>query len=125
MQANDAARLVEALAKLIAALAWPTAVIVALVLLRPSVRDFLATLSELRLKGGGFEASAQRRLNVDVIRQKLHDYWKPGGKVDRANAARITWCMRDLGIGGSIPWLINAGTDDDRARVLSCLSLQA
>lgn len=124
MQPDDPARLIEALARLVAALAWPTAVIVALILLRPSVREFLVTLSEVRLKGGGFEASAHRHLNVDVSRQKLHEFWRPDGKVNRTNAARIAVCMRELGIGGSVPWLINAGTAEDRARVISCLSLQ-
>jgi hypothetical protein len=81
-------------------------------------------LSEVRLKGAGFEASAQRRLNLDATSQKLHDFWKPAGKVDRANVARVTACMRQLGIGGGVAWLINAGTAEDRSRVVSCLSLQ-
>lgn len=124
MQPDDLTRLIEAIAKLISALAWPVVLIIALLLLRTSVRDFLATLSEVRLKGAGFEASAQRRLNLDATSQKLHDFWKPEGKVDRANVARITACMRQLGIGGSVAWLINAGTADDRSRVVSCLSLR-
>ncbi|HVC59258.1 MAG TPA: hypothetical protein VND19_02695 [Acetobacteraceae bacterium] len=124
MQPDDVTRLIEAIAKLISALAWPAVLIFALLLLRPSVREFLATLSEVRLKGAGFEASAQRRLNLDATRQRLHDFWKPDGKVNRANVTRITTRMRQLGIGGSVAWLINAGTADDRSRVVSCLSLQ-
>ncbi len=123
-QPDDIARLIEAIAKLIGALAWPAVLTFALLLLRPSIRDFFATLSEVRLKGAGFEASAQRRLNLDATSQKLHGFWKPDGKVNRANLARITTCMRQSGIGGSVAWLINAGTADDRSRVVSCLSLQ-
>jgi hypothetical protein len=124
MQPDDVTRLIEAIAKLVSALAWPAVLAFALLLLRPSVREFLATLSEVRLKGAGFEASAQRRLNLDATSQKLYDFWKPDGKVNRANVSRITTCMRQLGIGGSVAWLINAGTTDDRSRVVSCLSLQ-
>lgn len=120
---GDAARFVEAIADLLGALAWPGALIIALILLRPSVRDFLRTLSEVRLKGAGFEASVHRRLNADATSQKLHDFWKPGGKVNQDNAARITDCMRQVGIGGTIGLLINAGTAEDRARVAACLSL--
>jgi len=120
MQPDDLTKLIEAVAKLISALAWPAVLIFALLLLRRSVRDFLATLSEVRLKGAGFEASAQRRLNLDATSQKPHDFWKPDGKVNRANVVRVTTCMRQLGIGGSVAWLINAGTADDRSRVVSC-----
>jgi hypothetical protein len=125
MQLDDAAKLVEAIAKLIGAVAWPTAVTFAVLLLRPAIERFLSTLSEVRLKGSGFEASAIRRLDVDATSQKLYDFWKPGGKVDRANAARIAACMNQLGIRGSVAQLINGGTTEDRARVISCLALDS
>jgi hypothetical protein len=94
MEFDGTARLIQATASLVGALAWPAVLVFALILLGPSVREFLSTLSEVRLKGGGFEATAARRLNVDAASQKLHDFWKPGGRIDRSNAARITAFMR-------------------------------
>jgi hypothetical protein len=82
------------IAKLIGSLAWPLVGICALIVLGRSPAKFLSTLSELRLRGGGFEAAATRRLDLDATSQKLHDFRKPGGKIDRANAARIADAMR-------------------------------
>jgi hypothetical protein len=84
----------------------------------------VSTLGEVRLTGGGFEASARRDINFHSSSRKLYGFWKPGGKVDRANAARIAACMKQLGIAGSVTTLINAGTESDRNRVLASLSLQ-
>jgi hypothetical protein len=125
MQVEETAKLIEAVAKLIGVLAWPMVAGIGLVLFGPSLGRFLSTLSEFRVTGGGFEASAVRRLDFDATSQKLHDFWKPGGKVNRSNAARIAACMNQLGIGGTIAWLINSGTTEDRARVISCLSLKS
>jgi hypothetical protein len=120
---NDVAMLIDSIAKLIGALAWPVVLIVALIILRPSLRDFLLALGEVRLKGAGFEATARRRLNFDATSQKPHDFWKPAGKIDHANAASISACVKQPGIAGSVAWLINAGTEQDRVRVTSSLSL--
>src|SRR5712691_661545 len=122
MQLEDAAKLIEAVAKLVGALAWPAVVVFALSLLGPAIGRFLATLSEVRLKGRGFEASAIRRLDFDATSQKLYDFWKPGGKIDRANARRISACMKEWGMSGSVSWLMNAGTAEDRARVAAVLA---
>lgn len=119
----DSPSLIEAIAKLIGSVAWPCVVLYALIALREPLAKFLSDLSELRLKGGGFEASATRRLDLDATSQKLHDFWKPGGKIDRSNATRIAAAMRELGIVGSVAWLINAAPPEDRARVAAHLSL--
>jgi len=95
----------------------------ALTVVRPALRDFLATLSEVRLKAAGFEASALRQLVIDANGKKLHDFWKPGGRISRPNAARIAAAMKQLGITGSVAKLISFGTAEDRARVVSSLSL--
>src|SRR6266496_1848246 len=123
MPAENTTALIEAIAKLIAGVAWPLVALYALIILGPSFAKFLSTLNELRLKGGGFEASATRRLDLDATSQKLHDFWKPGGKIDRSNALRIAAAMRELGIVGSVAWLINAAAPEDRARVATHLSL--
>jgi hypothetical protein len=86
----------------------------------PALRDFVS----LRVEGPGFKATVQRQLNFDSASRKLYDFWKSGGKVDPAKAARITACMRELGIGGSVTSLVNAGTETDRNRVLAGLGLQ-
>jgi hypothetical protein len=116
--------LIDAVARLIGALSWPVVFLVALTVLRAALRDFLSTLAEVRLRGAGFEAFARRRLNFDATSQKLYDIWRPGGTIDRTNAAHISACMKQLSISGSIAWLINAATEQDRARVASALSLR-
>jgi hypothetical protein len=123
MGVADTVALADATTRLISALAWPTVVVFALAILRPALHDFLSALGEVRLKGVGFEASARRRLNFDAIGQRLHDFWKPGGKIDRSNAYAISSCMKQLGVAGSVASLIYAGTEQDRARVASRLSL--
>jgi hypothetical protein len=115
--------LIEAIAKLLGNVAWPLVALYALIMLGPSLAKFLSTLSELRLKAGGFEALATRRLDLDATSQKLHDFWKPGGKIDRSNAMQIAAAMRELGIVGSVAWLINAAAPENRARVAARLSL--
>ena len=75
-----AASLIEAVAKLVASIAWPLVALYALIVLRAPLTKFFSDLSELRLKGGGFEASATRRLDLDATSQRLHDFWKAGGQ---------------------------------------------
>lgn len=123
MDSEGVARLIEAIAKLLGAIAWPLVAVATLIVLGPSLGKFLFNLSEVRLKGRGFEASAIRRLDLDETSQKLHDFWKPGGRTDRANVARIAAAMRELGLVGSVAWLINAGAPEDRARVAAFLSI--
>lgn len=52
--------LVEALAKLAGALAWPALLLLLVLRAGPELREFFRNLSEFSLKGGGFEASAKR-----------------------------------------------------------------
>ena len=120
---HDTAVLLDAVAHLIGSIAWPLVVAFIVLLFRAPLARFLSNLSELRLKGRGFEASAVRRLDFDANSQKLYDYWKPGGSIDRTNATRIAACMQQLNIVGSIAWLINAAPADARTRVLTCLQL--
>ena len=123
MQIEDSIKAVDAVTRLLGVLAWPAVMLFALAASRPAIRDFLVSLSEVRVKGAGFEASAMRRLNFDATSQKLYEYWKPDGRVNRANAAKITACMKQSNVAGSVASLINAGTADDRAKIASCLSL--
>lgn len=103
MTLESAASLIEAIAKLLASIAWPLVAVFALTVLGPPAGRFLASLSEFRLKGGGgFEAAAMRRLDIDATSQRLQDFWKPGGKIDRRNAALIATAMQELGIAGSV-----------------------
>jgi hypothetical protein len=117
MQVEEATKLIEAIAKLVGAIAWPVVVALGLFLFR------LSTLSEVRIKGKGFEGSLVRRWDVDATSQKLRDFWRPNGKVDKSHAAQIAACMNELGISGSVASFINAGRPEDRARVASRLSI--
>ncbi len=55
-----AAKIIEALAHLVGAVAWPIAVAVIAYLFGPAVRSFLADFSEGSVKGFGVEASAKK-----------------------------------------------------------------
>lgn len=61
MTVDDAVKLMDAGAKLCGAVIWPVLVLAILVRFSRELRDFAANLSELTLKGGGFEASAKRQ----------------------------------------------------------------
>jgi CheY-like chemotaxis protein len=61
MTIDDAVKLLDGLTKLLAVLVWPAILAFVLVRFRASLTDFMTSLSEFSLKGGGFEASAKRR----------------------------------------------------------------
>jgi hypothetical protein len=62
--------------------------------------------------------------NYTDLSKTIGSFWMPDGKtVDAANNTKITKCMSDNKIVGSVPFLMNAGTDADRATVIKCLGL--
>lgn len=61
MTIDDAVKLLDGVTKLLAVLVWPAILAFVLVRFRASLGDFMTSLSEFSLKGGGFEASAKRR----------------------------------------------------------------
>jgi CheY-like chemotaxis protein len=61
MNIDETIKLIDAVAKLLAALAWPAVVVFILVWFGSSLREFIAGLGEFSLKGAGFEASAKRK----------------------------------------------------------------
>lgn len=61
MTIDDAVKLLDGLTKLLAVFVWPAILAFVLVRFRASLADFMTSLSEFSLKGGGFEASAKRR----------------------------------------------------------------
>jgi CheY-like chemotaxis protein len=61
MNIDESVKLIDAVAKLVAALAWPAVVVFILVRFGSSLREFIAGLGEFSLKGAGFEASAKRK----------------------------------------------------------------
>jgi hypothetical protein len=58
---DAAIKFVEALAKLLAVLAWPAVAVFVLVRFGSSLRGFMDGVAEFSLKGGGFEASAKTK----------------------------------------------------------------
>lgn len=57
------------------------------------------------------------------LSKKLEKIWMPDGKTpNTTNAKKIQGCMASHHIIGSIPLLINAGTDEDKAAVLKCVN---
>lgn len=63
MDVDNAAKLVEATAKLIGVVVWPVAIGYILFRFGSNIGDFIYNLGEVTLKGGGFEASLKRRQN--------------------------------------------------------------
>ena len=97
MQVDETTRLIEAIAKLVGAIAWPVVVGLGIVLLRPY------SLKEFRIRGKGVELSATREAIVrqwdaDMVSQELREFWKPNGKVDRTNSARIAACKASAAV---------------------------
>jgi CheY-like chemotaxis protein len=66
MSVDQATGLIKSLADLLGVLVWPTLTFFLLVRYRAPLRDFLNSLSELSIKGGGVEATAKRRVEVAV-----------------------------------------------------------
>lgn len=60
MSIDNVVRVIEAIAKLLAVLAWPCILVFVLIRFGPAIGRFVETLGEFSLKGAGFEASAKR-----------------------------------------------------------------
>ena len=60
MTIDDHVKLLDALSRVVSALAWPVLVGFVLVKFGPLLKDFFRSMSEFSLKGPGFEASAKR-----------------------------------------------------------------
>jgi CheY-like chemotaxis protein len=58
---DGAAKLLEAVAKLIGVVIWPTALVYVLVKFRSDIGYFVSNMGEMTVKGAGFEATAKRR----------------------------------------------------------------
>lgn len=58
---TDIITTLDAVTRLIGVVIWPGVIVIALVKLEPSFRDFFSSLGELSVKTPGFEASAKRR----------------------------------------------------------------
>ncbi len=61
MTIDDLVKLLDAVTKLLGALAWPALILFVLLRFGPSLKEFFDSLGELTLKGGGLEASAKRK----------------------------------------------------------------
>lgn len=60
MSVDQFVRILEALAKLLSAIAWPLFGLFVVLRFRDGIRSFFASLSEVSFKGAGLEASAKR-----------------------------------------------------------------
>jgi hypothetical protein len=61
MDGDQVAKILDSIAKLVAALVWPAAIAFMIVRFRSNIADFIDGLGELTLKGAGFEASFRRK----------------------------------------------------------------
>jgi len=61
MNIDNAIKLIDAITKLLGVMLWPAVALFVLIRFGAAFRDFIASLGEFSLKGGGFEASAKRK----------------------------------------------------------------
>lgn len=61
MSVDDIVKLLDAVAKLLNVLVWPALLLFILIRFGRDLRDFIASLGELSVKGAGFEASLKRK----------------------------------------------------------------
>lgn len=61
MSVDDIVKLLDAIAKLLNVLVWPAVLLFILIRFGRDLRDFIASLGELSVKGAGFEASLKRK----------------------------------------------------------------
>lgn len=60
MSVDDVVKIIDVLAKLVAAFVWPALLAFVLIRFGPALKVFFESLGELSIKGPGFEASAKR-----------------------------------------------------------------
>lgn len=69
-------------------------------------------------------AALSAQYNYTNLSKKIESYWIPDGKtVNTPNEQKINACMTQKNIVGSIPFLINGGTEGDKAAIISCLGI--
>ena len=61
MTIDNTAKFLEAVAKLLGVVVWPAVLLFVLIRFGSALREFISSMSELSLKGAGFEASAKRQ----------------------------------------------------------------
>jgi CheY-like chemotaxis protein len=60
MNIDNAVKLIDAVTKLLGVMLWPAVALFVLIRFGAAFRNFIASMGEFSLKGGGFEASAKR-----------------------------------------------------------------
>ena len=61
MSVDDVVKLINAIAQLLSVVIWPGVIVFILLCFGQDIRKFLSSLSELTLKGAGFEASLKKK----------------------------------------------------------------
>ncbi len=61
MNVDSAVKVIDAITKLLGVMLWPAIALFVLVRFGSALREFIASMGEFSLKGGGFEASAKRQ----------------------------------------------------------------
>ncbi len=61
MNIDNTVKLIEAITKLLGVLLWPAVALFVLIRFGAALRDFIASMGEFSVKGGGFEATAKRK----------------------------------------------------------------
>jgi hypothetical protein len=70
------------------------------------------------------ETALSAQYNYTNLSQKIRSYWMPDGTtVDMGHQTNLDQCLTETKFPGSIPFLINGGTEGEKAAVIGCLNI--
>ncbi|WP_126148174.1 response regulator [Synechococcus elongatus] len=96
MSVDNIVKLLDAIAKLLNVLVWPAVLLFILIRFGRDLRDFIASLSELSVKGVGFEASLKRKQAEVVAALAAAAASRSDGDVSRESAAQEAKIAADI-----------------------------
>jgi CheY-like chemotaxis protein len=93
---DDIVKLLDAIAKLLNVLVWPAVLLFILIRFGRDLRDFIASLGELSVKGAGFEASLKRKQAEVAAALAAAAASRSDGDVSRESAAQEAKIAADI-----------------------------
>jgi CheY-like chemotaxis protein len=96
MSVDDIVKLLDAIAKLLNVLVWPAVLLFILIRFGRDLRDFIASLGELSVKGAGFEASLKRKQAEVAAALAAAVASRSDGDVSRESAAQEAKIAADI-----------------------------
>ena len=102
---DNAIKFIDAFTRFLRVLIWPAICIFVLVRFGSALRGFLSNLGELTLKGGGFEASAKRQMEVTgaLVAARLS---RPDANANPETTAKDVAAIGQVVVEGATPEVI-------------------